>query len=600
MPLSSSKPLLLVLAGALLLPAAAIDPDRYIAHVKYFASPELKGRGSGSRELEKAAAYIERQFKQDGLKSIPGNGYYQPFSVTVNARMGPRNRLEWSSNGSAHPLRLREQFGPFNSSSSGTVSSGLVFAGYGITANEYHYDDYAGLDVKGKIVLVLRHEPQENDEKSPFAGRSLTMHAGLDNKAANAKIHGAAAVILVNDLPNHPGDTDTIDKFATSVGPNTPGIPFVQVTAAVAGDWLAASGKNLKELVASIDKDLKPQSFVLPPATTVKLETDVERQNKTVHNVIAYLPGETDEYVIIGAHYDHLGYGEQNSLATGDQKGKVHPGADDNASGAAGVLELARWFSTQPKPHRGIVFMTFASEELGLLGSSYYVNHPELPLAKCVAMINLDMIGRIRGGKVFVGGSGTGSTFKTLLDEVKPRYNLTLDLSEQAGYGSSDHASFTPKDVPVLFFFSGLHADYHRPTDTWDKIDAREAAVLLDFVGDIATRLAADAGRPQYVKIAPPRPAGGSGGYGAWFGSMPDFSEVPNGFRFADVMPNSPAMKAGLKAGDVLYEFDGKPIGNLYDFTAALRTKKPGDAVHVKVHRGTETVETTVTLETRR
>jgi hypothetical protein len=599
------KNIRLLLAGALaavgLLAAAGTDPQRYIGHVKFLASPELKGRGSGTPELEKAASYIEKQFKQDGLKPLDGQGYEQAFSVTVNARMGSKNRVEWTTNGGTHTLKVTDDFNPFNFSSSGTVSSGVVFAGYGITANEYHYDDYANLDVKGKIVLILRHEPQENDDKSPFGGKALTMHAGLDNKAANAKIHGAAAVVLVNDLPNHPGDNDAVDKFARTVGPNTPGIPFVQVRGVVASEWLAPAGKNLGDLVAAIDKELKPQSFALPDSVKVTVETDVERQNKTVHNVAAWLPGESSEYLIIGAHYDHLGLGEQNSLATGDQKGKPHPGADDNASGTAGVLELARYFAHGPKPKRGILFITFAAEELGLLGSSYYVNHPELPLDQCVAMINLDMIGRIRDGKVYVGGTGTGSTFQKLLEEVRPKYKLTLDLSEQAGYGSSDHASFTPRDVPVLFFFSGLHADYHRPTDTWDKIDSQQASQLLDFIAEVATRLADAPDRPKYVKIAPPRPAGGGGGgYGAWFGSMPDFAEVPNGFRFADVMPNSPAMKAGLKAGDVLFEFDGMPITNLYDFTAALRTKKPGDTVPVKVHRGDKVVDAKVTLETRR
>lgn len=588
------------LAVSCLLAGGATDPRRYISHVKFLASPELKGRGSGTPELEEAAGYIVKQFREDGLKPLDSQGYEQAFPVTVNAKMGSKNRLEWAANGSTHELKVSDEFNPFNFSSSGTVTSGVVFAGYGVTANEYHYDDYANVDVKGKIVLILRHEPQENDDKSPFGGRALTMHAGLDNKAANARIHGAAAVVLVNDLPNHPGDKDAVDKFARAVGPNTPGIPFVQVKGEVAAAWLAAAGKNLNGLAAAIDKDLKPQSFALPEGLRVTMETDVERQSKTVHNIVGWLPGESSEYVIIGAHYDHLGLGEQNSLAIGDQQGKPHLGADDNASGTAGVLELARYFARGPKPRRGLVFITFAAEELGLLGSGYYVNHPELPLDKCVAMINLDMIGRIRDGKVYVGGSGTGSTFQKLLQDVKANYKLTLDVSEQAGYGSSDHASFTPRDVPVLFFFSGLHADYHRPSDTWDKIDAEEASQLLDFVADVATRLADAPDRPKYVKIAPPRPAGGGGGYGAWFGSMPDFAEVPNGFRFADVMPNSPAMKAGLKAGDVLFEFDGRPIGNLYDFTAALRTRKPGDTVPVKVHRGDRVVEATVTLETRR
>jgi hypothetical protein len=589
----------LALAGALLVTAGTIDPNNYLAHVKFLASPELKGRGSGTPGLEKASAYVLKQFRQDGLQPIDGKSFFQPFTVTVNAKLGSRNHLEWKAGEAAHELKFRDEFQPFNSSSSGSVAGGVVFAGYGITANEYHYDDYADVDVKGKVVVVLRHEPQENEDKSPFMGKSLTVHANLDNKAANAKIHGAVAVILVNDTPNHPGDGDTIDKFATTVGPNTPGIPFVQMKAEAANALLGAAGKSIQDLVTAIDKDLKPQSFAVA-TVTAKVQTDVERQNKTVHNIVGFLPGETDEYVIIGAHYDHLGMGEQSSLATGDMKGKPHLGADDNASGTAGVLELAKRLSKEPKRKRGIVFLAFASEELGLLGSNYYVNHPELPLEKCVAMINLDMIGRVREGKVFVGGSGTGSTLKTLLDETKGNYKLTLDLSEQAGYGSSDHASFTPKGVPVLFFFSGLHADYHKPTDTWDKIDAKQATELLEFVGDVADKLASSAERPQYVKLAPPKQAGGGGGYGAWFGSMPDFAEVPNGFRFADVMPGSPALKAGLKPGDVLFEFDGKPITNLYDFTAALRTKKPGDTVLVKVHRGPEIVEAKVTLEVRR
>jgi len=215
--------------------------------------------------------------------------------------------------------------------------------------------------------------------------------------------------------------------------------------------------------------------------------------------------------------------------------GTPHPGADDNASGTAGVLELARYFAAQPKNRRGILFLCFAGEELGLLGSSFYVNNPVLQLDKAVAMLNLDMIGRIREGKVYVGGAGTGSTLKTILDEVIPRHELKIDYTDQTGYGSSDHTSFTTKQVPVLFFFSGLHADYHRPSDTWDKIEAGEAAKLLRFVADVTLKLAGSDGRPQFVRLAPPRPPGGMGGggagYGAYFGSVPDFSEVPEGFR---------------------------------------------------------------------
>jgi hypothetical protein len=330
----------------------------------------------------------------------------------------------------------------------------------------------------------------------------------------------------------------------------------------------------------------------------------VERVVKTAHNVAGYLPGSTDEYIVIGAHYDHLGLGEQFSMAP-SLAGTIHPGADDNASGTAGVIELARWFAAQPKQKRGILFLTFAGEELGLLGSSYYVNHPELPLGQDVAMINMDMIGRVRDGKLFIGGVGTGSTLRKFLEEAAPKYKLHIDYSE-AGYGSSDHTSFTTKQVPVLFFFSGLHADYHKPSDTWDKIDAPDAATVLQLVAEVGEDLREAPDRPQFVRVKEPEHPGdaaassGHSGYGPDFGSIPDFGEGVKGVKFADVREGSPAAKAGLKAGDILVEFDGKAIQNLYDFTYALRAKKPGDEVLVKVIRGSDPVEVKVLLTKRK
>ena len=592
--------LLSVFAGSLW--PAGIDQSRYLEDVKYLASEELKGRGTGTPELEKAAQYLAGEFRKLGLLAVAGTNLFQPFRVTTNARLGPKNHFQAREDGRKYSLKFEEDFRPFNFSSTGTVAAGLVFAGYGITAREYDYDDYQGLDAKGKFVVLMRHEPQENDEKSVFAGRVLTEHSQFASKASNAKAHGAAGVILVNDTENHSGDSDELEKFARTVGPNNAGIPFVQVKTEVLAKWLGAAGKDLKDLQGSIDKDLKPQSFAFPETLRVELEVDIQRDLKTVENVAAYLAGETDEYVIVGAHYDHVGLGEQFSMAP-SMAGTPHPGADDNASGTAGVLELARYFAARPKNRRGILFLCFAGEELGLLGSSFYVNNPVLQLDKAVAMLNLDMIGRIREGKVYVGGAGTGSTLKTILDEVIPRHELKIDYTDQTGYGSSDHTSFTTKQVPVLFFFSGLHADYHRPSDTWDKIEAGEAAKLLRFVADVTLKLAGSDGRPQFVRLAPPRPPGGMGGggagYGAYFGSVPDFSEVPEGFRFADVREGSPAARAGLKAGDILFEFDGKPVQNLHDFTYALRSRKPGEEVAVKVRRGDRVVETKVLLEKR-
>jgi aminopeptidase YwaD len=575
---------LLPLAGA------DINPDLYLGHVRYLSSPELKGRATGSPELEKAARYIAGQFKSFGLRPEE-----LAFPVRLGAHLGTKNRLKVND----HGFVLAKDFLPLSFSSSGEFRGGVVFAGYGVTDKKENYDDYEGVDVTGKFVLLLRHEPKENPHKT---------HVSFAEKAVNAKMHGARGVILINDIDHHDGTPDDLGKFTAIEGPKDAGVLYIRIKYDVAEDWLKAEGRDLHAISKEIDQDGHPHSFALAKVA-VDLSVDVRTETKTVHNVAAYLAGSTDEYVVVGAHYDHLGLGDGNSLAP-SQMGTVHPGADDNASGTAGVLELARWACQNAKqtakPKRGIMFLTFAGEELGLLGSEWYVNHPSLPLDKAVAMINMDMIGRVRDGKIYLSGTGTGSTFPKLVEEVKPPAPIKIDMAEKAGYGSSDHTSFTTKSVPVLFFFSGLHADYHKPSDTADKIDSADAAKLLDYIADLIEHLQNDP-RPQFQRVAEPvapigSPIGSSGGgsgYGPNFGSIPDFNEPPKGVRFADVRDGTPAAKAGLKAGDILIEFDGKEIGNLYDFTYALRAHKPGDLVLVKVLRGDQTIEAKVLLTER-
>ncbi len=600
----------LILAGAALaavMAAASLRPgsiseQSYRESVKFLASQQMKGRLTGTPELEKAARWIAARFRELGLRPVPGQrDYFQRFQVTVSASLGKGNRLAEAAEGAElRAYALSQDYLPLNFSGNGRAAAEVVFAGYGITAPEYQYDDYAGADVKGKIVIVLRHEPQEFDEKSPFAGRAYTTHAQIQNKAVNARFHGASAVLLVNDVPNHTGEEDRLERFTGRVGPESAGIPLVQVRAALADEWLKRGGTSLKEWMEETDRTLKPKAV---PLAGLRLEVaaDVTRRQSASPNVAAYLPGETDEYVVIGAHFDHLGLGQQSSLAP-DLAGKaIHHGADDNASGTAGLLELAAYFAGRPKQKRGILFLAFSGEELGLIGSNYYVNHPLLPLEKAAAMINMDMIGRIQDGRVYVGGTGTGDSLKRMLGEAMAGSPLKFDFSDQGGYGSSDHFSFVNRQVPVLFFFSGLHADYHKPTDTWEKINAQAAAQMLEVVARVTERLCGPEAKPQYVKVQmPQQPAvAGSAGSGAWFGSVPDMGESKDGFRVSDVMKGSPADEAGLKGGDVIVEFDGKPITNLYDFTYALRTKKPGDTVVVKYRRGGEVRETKATLRSR-
>jgi hypothetical protein len=362
-----------------------------------------------------------------------------------------------------------------------------------MTAPEYNYDDYAGVDARGKIVLLLRHEPQEFDSSSVFEGRVYTEHSQLFSKALNARAHGAIAIVYVNDTANH--GADALEKFVSLPGPADAGIPFVQISSEHAEKWLTSAGQNFKAMQEEIDHTLRPQSFALPANLEVEIHTDVQHLSREVFNVVAYLPGATDEYIIVGAHYDHLGLGEQYSLAP-EKAGTIHPGADDNASGAAGLLALARYFGSHPRPARGILFIAFAGEELGLLGSTHYVNHPLAPLEHASMMINMDMIGRIRENKVMVGGAPAGSRYRRILDTLGPKYDLDLDLSDTSVYGSSDHTSFKTKRVPTLFFFSGLHGDYHRPTDTWEKIEVNSTVRLLKLIADVVSLLATTSGKP--------------------------------------------------------------------------------------------------------
>jgi len=589
-------------------PATTISAQRIQADINYLASPQLKGRDTGSPENNRAAKYIEDQFRRAGLEPLGADGakksFFQYFSVTVGAKLGKENRLQAQLAGASATgrLRLGEDYQPFNYSENGEAHCPVVFAGFGITAPEYHYDDYQGLDVKDKAVVVLRNEPQKDDEKSIFDGRQPTQHSALVNKAINARNHGARAMILVNDAPG-PGEDDILMPFDSLSGPQNPGILLVQVKRAVMDAWLAPSGKTLAALQKPIDEKLEPQSAAIP-GVTLDLRVDVQHIHATTQNVVAVLRGSDPklaaEAVLVGAHYDHLGLGRHDSLDP-DAAGQVHPGADDNASGTAAVLELARGLAARRSElKRSLVFLTFSGEELGLLGSAYYTAHPLWPLDKTVAMLNLDMVGRVREGKLFVGGTGTSPVFPKIL-EASNAAALHLE-SSRSGYGASDHTSFYVKDIPVLFFFSGLHEDYHRATDTPDKIAAGEEARVTDLALRTLLALASEEARPEFTRVVEPRPVGATGaggGYGAYFGSIPDMGSEIEGVKFADVRDASPAAKAGLKRGDILVEFAGAPIKNLYDFTYQLRAHRPGEEVRVVVLRNGQRVEATVKLEVR-
>ncbi|MDA2938220.1 M28 family peptidase [Acidobacteria bacterium AH-259-A15] len=572
----------------------ARSSDSFLEHLRYLASDELKGRKNGSLGLEQAASYIAEHFQKYGLLPAgDGQTYFQEFELTMGRRLGPENGIALETGTDQIHLKVESDYVPLTSGPETTVQGPLVFAGFGISAPELNYDDYRGLDVRRKIVLVFEHEPQEQSKESLFRGRELTPYATDLHKILNAKSRGAAAVLLLPDSFNHPESRETGPAGGRQV--EDMGIHSVKL-AGKWGEWLLhRSGRDPVEIAGWINSHLTPYSFGLGFGATVSI--DVVKVRRTIKNVLGLKPGQTEKVIIIGAHYDHLGLGDKTSLAP-ELIGEVHNGADDNASGTAGLLRLAQDFG-RTSPHRGLLFIAFAGEELGLLGSRYYAQHPTIALEKTMAMINMDMIGR-SDGDLLVGGVGTAAEFKGILDDLQKTSVLQFTYSNSLR-GSSDHLSFSVKKIPVLFFFSGLHSDYHRPSDDWERIDLVRTKQVLEVVHGTIDQLAALEQPPQYVDLGRQDHVARSAGrgHGPRLGSFPDMSWELDGVRFEGILAGSPAEKAGLRAGDILVGFDGRKVKSLYDFTTALGTKVPGDEVEVVVLRDGQIMRMTVHLDAR-
>jgi len=571
-------------------------------HVSFLASDDLKGRGNGSPELERAAEYIAAQFRSYGLQTAGENGtYFQKFDITTGAQFGSKNTLQISG----ASKEKGKDFVTMPVSSSGSYEGPIVFAGYGMTSESQKWDDYAGIDVKGKAVLVFRHDPEETNPAGRFA-KDPTAPSTFIAKVRNARVHGAKAILFITDPNNHPGEPDTVGKATSDLEFRDLSILAMHVTRDSVMSLFTGSGRNMAEVQQAIDKGQKPQSFEFTNLK-IRVSADIKPIRKTVRNVLASVRGSDpmlrNEWIVIGGHYDHLGLGDPHNSMSQADVGKIHHGADDNASGTAGVLELARLIARNKQAFkRSVLLITFAGEELGLFGSSHFVNDSTMPLPSIAAMINMDMIGRLSSRPLNVMGTGTSPEFPAWIAEANKEVGLNLALSN-GGHEGSDHLSFNGKRIPTLFFFSGLHSDYHRPTDTAEKIDAKGAIQVLSLVAGTAELMANAPSKLLYTEVKEDRPqaAGGGGSpYGTYFGSVPDFRDDLSGVLFADVRADSPAGKAGLKPGDLLVEFAGNPIKNLYDFTDALAGKKPGDVVAVVVKRNGQSIKVNVTLEVRK
>ncbi|HET7392751.1 MAG TPA: M20/M25/M40 family metallo-hydrolase [Candidatus Binatia bacterium] len=583
------------------IPSSTSSVEVLKTHAHFLASDKLTGRGVDTPGIGLARDYIAADFAKLGLQPGGDNGsYLQSFEVATGVRVKQPTSLTL---GNQPALTLNQDWTPLGFSVSKKVEAPVVFAGYGITAKEYGYDDYESVDAKGKIVIVLRYEPPPKHANSPFRRYpNHSVHAALRTKANNARDHGALGMILVDLNPQ--GDakgeliptTNSLWRAGTS-------LVAAQARRAPIEKWLGGHGVSLTELRDKIDHTETPASTEVP-AGKATLEVNLEEIRQPTENVVAVLPGSDprlkNESVVIGAHYDHIGFGHYGTRQSSTE-GEVHHGADDNASGTAVLLEVARRLSrTDIKPARTIVFAAFSAEELGLFGSRHYVNHPAVPLSSTKAMINLDMVGRLRDGRVTVFGTRSAEEFSGIVKSGATE--LGLEISESDGIGRSDHMSFYGKKIPALHFFTGVHSDYHGPGDTWDKLNLEGMAKITELVLS-TVRSIANTNAPLNFVSLPSRSGAQAisegGASTAYLGTIPDYSAAAEGVRLAGVSAGSPAALAGLREGDVIVMLAETKVHNLEDLMFALGRRKPGDEVEIVVLRGTQPLKLKAVLRAR-
>ena len=565
-------------------------------HVEYLASDQLRGRGNGTEGLQLAARYVASEFEKLELSPAGERGsYFQTFRVMVGKDIGQRTSVSLRFADDAKKLELGSGFQPMTFSSAGELSAPVVFAGYGVTAPEHEYDDYRGVDVEGKVVMLLRYVPGQSLERGPFEKNGW--HATFVRKAENAISHGAVGVIIVNGPLNH--REDRLIPFGVDLGAESTSVPAIHLRREHAEQLLRVAGASLADIQRGLDEGLTPRSFELE-GVAVDISVDVRRTIVEVSNVLAYLPpttGSSREHIVIGAHYDHLGLGESGSRER-QANGKIHNGADDNASGVAGVLELARVFAKLEHRPRGILFATFAGEELGLRGSYHYTGNATLRLEDATAMINLDMIGRLRHKRIFIGGAELVPSLRQALERLTGEEKLTYSTRFSAET-ASDHSSFIRAGVPALFFFTGLHGDYHKPTDDAQFVNFDGMEQVLRVSYNVSDYLLNASQRP----VLTPRIASGDGALvsrraaeRAYFGVGVDNGFEGDGVRFSYVADGGPAAEAGLRAGDVLLELDGRAVLSRERAGAMIQQRRPGETVNAKIRRDNRILEVKIRL----
>jgi aminopeptidase YwaD len=556
--------------------AQQILPAKLKQHVKVLASDSLEGRKPGLDGGNKAAAYIRNELKKQNISLLGENGF-SFFDVVTNVELGGRNNLNFLDTN----FRIDKDYRPITASSNGSMSANLYFAGYGleIKTDSLTWSDYPKtIDYNNSWIVIMRGAPNADKPNSKYAA-----YASDWAKITTAKDKGAKGIILIS--PPSIEAKDSLMPLFVDQQAGSAGIPVINVTRNCIEKILIRHDLRIDSIEQQLNKEMEHVGLLIPMNLSATTDLKIARGN--TQNVVGVIEGSDsllkDEYIVIGAHYDHLGKGGPSSGSRMPDTTAVHCGADDNASGVAAILEIAGAIRSI-KPKRSVIIVAFGAEELGLVGSKYFFKNKLVDPKKIKAMINLDMIGRMRPDKTLsVGGTGTAAEFDTLLNTLEPKSKMKFARNTD-GYGPSDHSSFYLEGIPVLYFSTGAHSDYHTPFDTYDKLDYNSMKLVADLTYQTALSLA-NRTTPLTYKETGSKPSGFRK-LKVTLGIIPDMVGGENkGLRVDGVRKGAPGEKGGLLKGDVIVSINGQPVTNIYDYMARLQTLIPGQTANIEVNR---------------
>ena len=565
-----------------------ITQNEIMGHIRYLSHESRSGRYPGTRGSKDVISYIIKQFKSYGIMPGSKGSFVQPFDITTGIELGEVNYAILNGD----TLIAKQDYIPLAFSENSAISGSLVFVGYGfkIEQEDLQWNDYKNLDVNGKWVVIMRHSPERHNQHSKYAP-----HSSLHKKMLVARDQGAAGVIFVSQI-----EDEDLYPLTYNRGYKNAGIPVIHLSNKAADNLFKPFGWSRQSIQETMNRSLTSINFKL---NNMKFFVSVELSLKKTRaaNVIGTIKSGNrkyrDEYIVVGAHFDHLGIGGAGSGSRDTETQSIHPGADDNASGVSGLLELAQKLSAQrSRLKRSVLFIGFDAEEKGLLGSKHFIKNPTVDIKKIITMVNMDMIGRMEDSSATVGGVGTSPVFKPLLDSLKDGRMFTLGMSNP-GFGPSDHAAFYAEDIPVLFFFTGIHNDYHTPRDTWKNINLSGTKKLLDLVYDVAYHLLRTSSRPTFSEAGPKQRQMSNTTLKVTLGVMPSYVGTEIGLKIDAVSdPDGPAARAGIKKGDIIKAVNGKPIKDIYEYMERLGELRKGMTVPVLIERSKSEMTVSVTF----